>query len=404
MVQMDVLMLGWEFPPFSSGGLGTHCYNITRGLSSKGISISFMMPGCSEEMSSDKVRIVKAGKGKIIKIGVAMAPYLPSVPISFKKQSNEKTNRLYGESLFADVIKFSEAALETARDIDCDVIHCHDWMTFLAGIRIKEEKKKPLVVTVHSTEYDRTGSLCPNPWVSDIEWRGMSSADRIITVSNYMKKQIIEKYNVPGDKIDVVHNSVDAERYSGDRVKFGLDEKVVLFLGRITLQKGPDYLLRAAKKVLDHNKKVRFVFVGTGDMLPQLIEDSIHLGISNHVTFAGYQESKEQYYRMADLFVMPSVSEPFGIVALESMAAGTPVLSSKSSGVIEAARHMMSVDFWDTDKMANNILGILKYDCMRHELSGNGLREVKSMSWVDSAEKTIGVYNKAINQQINLVN
>ncbi|MFH1364895.1 MAG: glycosyltransferase family 4 protein [Candidatus Aenigmatarchaeota archaeon] len=398
---MNILMLGWEFPPFTSGGLGTHCYNITKCLSSKGINISFVIPGYEGEVDSNNVKIIKAGKGKLIKIGVSMVPYLPSVPISFKSQGNEKASRIYGESFFSDIMKFSDSAFEATKNIDCDVIHCHDWMTFLAGMKIRDEKKKPLIVTVHSTEYDRTGSLCPNPWISDIEWQGMSSADRVITVSSYMKKQLIERYSIPEDKIDVVYNSIDSEKYSRDKVSFGLDEKIVLFLGRITLQKGPDYLLKAAKKVLDYNKKVRFIFVGKGDMLPQLIEESINLGISDHVTFTGYQENIEKYYRMADLFVMPSVSEPFGIVVLESMASGIPVITSKMSGVIEVAKHVMSVDFWDVDKMASNIIGALEYDCMRHELSRNGLKEIKSMSWMGSAEKTIDVYNKTINQQIN---
>jgi glycosyltransferase involved in cell wall biosynthesis len=400
---MDVLMLGWEFPPFSSGGLGTHCYNITNALSRKGTNISFIMPGCAGEVASNDIKIIKAGKGKLVKIGVAIVPYLPSVPISVKKHGNKKTNRLYGEGFFRDVMKFSEAATEAAREIKCDIIHCHDWMTFLAGIGIKEEKGKSLVVTVHSTEYDRTGSLCPNPWISDIEWQGMNRADRIITVSNYMKKQITERYRIPAEKIDVVHNSIDADNYSNERVEFGLNEKVVLFLGRMTLQKGPDHLLKAAKKVLDHDKNVRFVFVGTGDMLPQLIEDSINMGISNNVTFTGYQDRIEKYYRMADLFVMPSVSEPFGIVALESMASGIPVIVSKNSGVIEAAKHLMSVDFWDSDKMASKILGALKYDPVRNELSNNGLKEVRSMNWLDAADKTMDVYNKVNSKQEDVV-
>lgn len=395
---MRVLMLGWEFPPFSSGGLGTHCYNITKALSSRGANVTFLMPGCSDEIDSDFVRVIRAGKSRIVKVGVAMRPYLPSLPITVSQRDDKsKGSRLYGMGFFEDVKRYTEVAAEASRDIDCDVIHCHDWMTFSAGIRIKQDKGKPLVVTVHSTEFDRTGSLCPNPFISDIEWQGMYHADRVIAVSRYMKEQIVKNYSVPEDKIEVIHNSIEPGEYSDRKLEFGLEQKVVLFLGRLTLQKGPDYFLRAAKRVMEKEKGVRFVVVGTGDMLPQLIDESINLGISNNVTFTGFRESIEEYYRMADLYVMPSVSEPFGITALEAMASGTPVILSEQSGVKEVVSHRMCVDFWDVDRLASKMIGALKYDCVRNEMRENGKREVNRMSWLDPAQETMKVYSKTLN-------
>ncbi len=394
---MKVLMLGWEFPPFSSGGLGTHCYNITKALSKRGVDVTFVMPGSSDDVHSDFVRIISAGKQKLIKVGVALKPYLPSLPITTASSSKVSNKRIYGLGFFEDIRRYTEMASQAVRDVECDMIHCHDWMTFPVGIKVKEEKKKPLVVTVHSTEFDRSGSLCPNPWISDIEWQGMYHADRVITVSRYMKSQLMERYGVPGDKIEVVYNSIDPGRYSKGKIRFGLDEKVVLFLGRLTLQKGPDYFLQAAKRVLEKQKNVRFVVVGTGDMLPQLIDLSINMGISNDVTFTGFQKEIDDYYRMADLYVMPSVSEPFGITALEAMASETPVIVSRQSGVSEVVKHRLSVDFWDVDELASKMLGVLRHECIRREMGENGHREVSRMGWLEVADRTMEVYSETMN-------
>lgn len=393
---MKVLMLGWEFPPYSSGGLGTHCFNITRALSKRDVTIKFIMPGEEKgESGSGFARIIMAGKGKIFRVGSAIRPYLPSLPIAVTRYS-KKSGKVYTGSFVEDVTKFTQFASDAAKDLDCDVIHCHDWMTFPAGIRIKEEKGKPLVLTVHSTEFDRCGRCHPNPYCSEIEWKGLYHADRIIAVSGYVKETIMEKYMIPEEKIEVVHNSIEPEEHKGDRVDFGLDEKVILYLGRLTIQKGPDHFLRAAKRVLEKDGNVRFVLVGKGEMLPQLIDESINMGINDKVTFTGFVESIGEYYRMADLYVMPSVSEPFGITTLEAMASGTPVLVSKQSGVKEVIRHKMTADFWDVDSMANKMLGVLRYPVLRDEMAMNGQRETAGMSWLDVADKTISVYGKAI--------
>ncbi len=395
---MRVLMLGWEYPPFSSGGLGTHCYNMTRSLSQKGTDITFLMPGCSDDLHSEFARIVRAGKLRLMKVGSVIRPYLPSLPISkVSVSARSDKGQVYGEGFLQEVRKYNDLAAQSAKDIECDVIHCHDWMTFPAGIRIKEEKSRPLVVTVHSTEFDRTGSLAPNPWICDIEWQGLYHADRVIAVSNYMKNMIMDKYSVPEEKIDVVYNSIEPGNYCSESREFGLGEKVVLFLGRLTLQKGPDHFLKAAKLVLEKEKCVRFVMAGTGDMLPQLIDQAISLGISDRVTFTGFVDSVEDCYRMADLYVMPSVSEPFGITALEAMASGAPVMVSRQSGVQEMVGHRLAVDFWDVESMASNMIGVLRYQSLSREMRANGLREVSRLSWADSAEQTLSVYSKTIN-------
>jgi len=387
---MRILMFGWEFPPFSSGGLGTHCYGLTKALHQKGVDVTFVMPKIGKDFKHNFIRIIHAEEGKFIEIASNLTPYMPSFDVKYSPPEG-KGGHLYGMDFFQRVGRYTQMAARAVRDEPCDVIHCHDWMTFMAGIKVKEEKHKPLVVTVHSTEFDRS-PLNPNPWITHVEWQGMYAADRIITVSEYMKRRLVEKYSVPEAKITVVYNAVDAEALRGPKVRFGLDEKVVLFLGRMTMQKGPDYFLRAARKVVDKEKGTRFVMVGTGHMLPELINQSIQLGLSDKVLFTGYADSVEEYYRMADVYVMPSVSEPFGIAALEAMAAGAPVIISKQSGVSEVVRHCMKVDFWDIDEMANKIIGILRYKQLKYEMERNGTMEAGRINWLSTAEKTAAVY------------
>ncbi len=395
---MKVLMFGWEFPPFSSGGLGTHCYGLTKGLHSRGVKTVFVMPNTAEKITSDFAKIIQAGRNKFIEITSFLTPYLTSqvsgYEIGESPGSGEK--KVYGRDLshlVNEVKRFTELAMESLKNEECDVIHCHDWMTFPAGIRAKKEMGRPLVVTVHSTEFDRC-PLAPNQDITHIEWEGMFNADKIITVSKYQKMRLVERYGVPEEKIEVVYNAVDSGCYGKKCKKFGLGERVVLFLGRVTVQKGPDYFLHAAKKVLEKEKNVRFVVVGKGDMLHELIRKSVHLGISDNVFFTGYVDSVDEYYTMADLYVMPSVSEPFGITALEAASAGTPVIVSKSSGVSEVINHCMRVDFWDVDSLANKIIGVLRHDCVRKEMGKNALEEARRFSWKTVAEKTMDIYSK----------
>jgi glycogen(starch) synthase len=390
---MRILMFGWEFPPFSSGGLGTHCYGLTKALHDQGHEITFVMPSTDSDIKPGFLKIIQAGRDKLIKIGSWLAPYKPSL-LGIKGKGGKEA---YGWNFFQEVQRYTTLAVEAIKDEVFDVIHCHDWMTFPAGIKAKEMTKKPLVVTVHSTEHDRTANLSLNSWISHVEWDGMFHADRVITVSNYMRERIFERYNVPKEKIDVVYNAVDADNYSNEKISVNLDNRLVLFLGRVTIQKGPDYFLEAAYRVLKKRKDVTFVVAGKGDMLPQMINKSIRMGISDNVVFTGFVPSIEKYYRSADLYVMPSVSEPFGITALEAMACGTPVIVSKQSGVSEVVRHCMSVDFWDVDELANKILGTLEYDCLRKTMSRNGHDEAHRITWNNVARDTAEVYKKLFN-------
>ena len=304
---------------------------------------------------------------------------------------------MYGASLFEEVYKYSEVAKDIALSEDFDIIHCHDWMTFQAGINAKKIKNKPLVVHVHSTEFDRTGGNGVNQHVYDIERYGMEYADFVIAVSNFTKNKIIKHYGINPEKIGVVHNAIELKDDAVFEIK--KYEKVVLFLGRITLQKGPDYFLYAAKKVLDYDPDVKFIIVGSGDMERFIIEKAAELGISKNVLFAGFLQGNEvsKAYKMADLYVMPSVSEPFGITALESIRNGTPVLMSKQSGVSEVIKHCLKADFWDVDDIANKILAALHYKALHQTLKEHGSLEIKKFNWDEPAKKCINIYNKLIN-------
>ena len=393
---MKVLMFGWEFPPLSTGGLGTACYGLTKSLSRKGIEITFVLPYSFDFENADFVKLVSAGKVKIRKISSALKPYLSSEEYT-KSIKQNKSPKIYGSTLFDEVYRYTIAAERIAEEEDFDVIHCHDWMTFGAGIRAKRKKNKPLVLHVHSTELDRTGGHQVNQYVYDLERQGLHKADKIIAVSNFTKNEIMTHYNIPAEKIRVVHNAVDFTQYGYDE-EFNLKktDKIVLFLGRLTLQKGPDYFIYSAKKVLEHEKNVKFIVAGTGNMEASLIEKAIELGIADKVLFAGFlaQDDVERAYKMADVYVMPSVSDPFGITALEAMKNKTPIIVSKQSGVSEVVKHCLKVDFWDVNEISSKIIALLRYKSLHESLKESSYDEVKKFNWDVPAEKCIQVYNE----------
>jgi glycosyltransferase involved in cell wall biosynthesis len=365
---MKIAMIGWEYPPFKVGGLGTHCYGLTRSLADKNVSIDFYMPKTKHKLKSDKNNL------SIIEVGeVEVYPY----------------DRPYDKELsghfFESVYKYNDLLVQRVNG-KYDLIHCHDWLTMKAGIALKEKLGIPLIVTVHSTEYDRSGWLYPNEWFINIEKEGMERADRIITVSHFTKRVIVEKYGINPDKISVIHNAV---------YPIGESEKknIVLFLGRLTIQKGPEFFLRAAKKVLEQ-EDTRFVVAGSGDMLPRLISQAIKLGIANKVIFTGRltEEEVKHLYRISNVYVMPSVSEPFGITALEAISAGTPTIVSKTAGVSEVFRNCLKVDFWDTDEIANKIIALLRYDALSKTINKVSKKEIQLFTWDRVAEKTLDVY------------
>lgn len=396
---MKVLMFGWEFPPLSSGGLGTACHGLTKSMSRKGVDITFVLP-YSFDANADFMRLVSASNVKIRKIASVLQPYMSSQEYQRAVGKNQ-TPKIYGSTLFDEVHRYTLAAEKIAEEQDFDIIHCHDWMTFGAGIKAKRKKKKPLVLHVHSTELDRTGGHKVNQHVYDLERHGMNKADKVIAVSNFTKNKIMSHYGISPEKINVVHNAVDfSQHYYDENFELKKTDKVVLFLGRITLQKGPDYFVYAAKKVLEHEKNVKFIIVGSGDMEPFIIEKAAELGIADKVLFAGFlnQDDVERAYKMADVYVMPSVSEPFGITALEAMKNKTPPIVSNQSGVSEVIRHCLKIDFWDIDEMSNKIISLLRYKPLHETLKENGYFEVKKFSWDVPAQKCISIYNELISK------
>ncbi len=398
-------MFGWEFPPYSSGGLGTACQGLTKGLNNNNVSVTFVLPSAPEH-TSEHLRIISAmglSNIQIKHIDSIIRPYIgPREYTSVwtrRKQKSSTGRAIYGENLIEEVHRFAEKAKEIALFEDFDVIHCHDWMTFLAGVYAKQVSNKKLIVHVHATEFDRTGGNSVNQHVYDIEKYGMEQADLVIAVSNYTKSKIVNHYGIDPKKVQVVHNAVEfRESYEHTNFKINQDDKIVLFLGRLTLQKGPDYFIKAAKKVLEKKDNVKFIIVGSGDMEYQMIELAAELGIADKVLFAGFLSGADvdKAYKYADLYVMPSVSEPFGITPLEAMRNGTPVLISKQSGVSEVIKHCLKVDFWDIDQMANKILAVLKYEPLHHELMHQGGLEVRKFSWNEPAKQCIEIYNQIL--------
>ncbi len=376
-------MLGWEFPPLKTGGLGIHCYHITKNLHAKKHNITFFMPQTAMDVNVDFADIVQMQ-------GCTLDPY---VRINgFGDQSSENFNQ--GIDYFSQAKKYSEKAVEQASQKKFDVIHCHDWMTFEAGVKIKKKTKKSLVFTVHSTEFNRSGETYPNHKVYELERKSMHEADSIIAVSNAVKDSLVNKYGIDNKKINVIYNAVDHERFVKQQKTNKLTCPTALFLGRLTIQKGAWFFLEAAKKIIMRMPEAKFVIAGTGELFPELIQKSIDLGISKNVIFTGFVHDDliPEIYKSADVYVMPSISEPFGITALEAMTSKVPVIMSKQSGVSEVVTHCMKVDFWDTDKLADRMYGVLKYASLKKTMSCNGGLESKKFSWFDIAGQTETVY------------
>jgi len=308
-----------------------------------------------------------------------------------EEYSPTKTKSMYGGNLFSEVKRYAQKAQQIAEEQEHDIIHAHDWMTYQAGYAAKKISGKPLVLHIHATEFDRTGGNGLHPFVHQIEREGFENADKIIAVSRFTKRKLVEKYNVNPDKIEVVHNAVELTPQPVRKER----TKNVLFLGRVTLQKGPDYFISAAKRVLELRKDVTFIMAGSGDMQRSQIEKAAELGIGDKILFTGFLRGKDvdKAYQMADLYVMPSVSEPFGITPLESLNNNVPVLISKQSGVSEVLHHCLKVDFWDIDEMASKIISVLDNDILWKSLRKNGAKEVSKFSWNEPASKCVNVYD-----------
>ncbi len=398
-MSMKVLMFGWELPPYNSGGLGTACLGLTKAMATQNVEVTFVVP-YKVDVHLPHMKVIFAGMPVKIK-GVKSLLYPYVTKEGYYSALSREKSPFYGCDLMAEVRRYSMLAAEIALSEDFDVIHAHDWLSFGAGIEAKKVSGKPLVVHVHATEFDRSCDHI-NQEIYNLEKQGMEAADKIIAVSQFTKSTIVNHYGISPDKIEVVWNGINADEFrheDGENAVSVLKKggyKIVLFVGRITMQKGPDYFLLAAKKVLQFNPKVYFVIVGSGDMEQQIMQQAAFLGISDKVVFPGFLRGEElnQVYRAADLFVLPSVSEPFGITPLESIVNGTPALVSYQSGVAEALKHALKVDFWDTDEMANKILAVLDNPSLIQTLQNNGHEEIKNFTWHSAASKCLNIYQR----------
>lgn len=303
-----------------------------------------------------------------------------------------------------EVARYAIVAAQVARDLEgrFDVIHAHDWLTYFAGIAAKRVSGKPLVVHMHATEYDRSGENV-NTQVYAIEKAGMMAADRVIAVSNLTRNIIIARYGIPPEKVVTVHNAVRFSGNANEAPERGLDDKIVTFLGRITYQKGPDYFVEAAAKVLKKVPGVRFVMAGSGDMMNHVIRRVARLGIADRFHFTGFLRGDDvrRMFRLSDVYVMPSVSEPFGISPLEAMRSNVPVIISKQSGVAEVLDYALKVDYWDVDALADAIYGLIAYPALSRMFASKGLEEVTNLKWNDAAAKIKKVYETVIEEQRN---
>ncbi len=431
-------MFGWEFPPHIAGGLGTACYGMTRGLARNGVEVVFVMPRAYGDEDQRFVRVVNASdvetigtrdhefseelleKVSFIHIDSNMLPYISPEEYAAYHDEFVRSGRThewtdvwkqrytfsgkYGANLMEEVARYAMVAAQVAKDLEgqFDVIHAHDWLTYFAGIAAKRVSGKPLVVHMHATEFDRSGENI-NRRVYAIEKAGMQAADRVIAVSELTRRIVIGKYGIPAEKVVTVHNAVrfgESEEAVPERA---VKDKVVTFLGRITYQKGPDYFVEAAAKVLQRVPDVRFVMAGSGDLMNHVVRRVAQLGIADRFHFTGFLKGGEvqRMFRLSDVYVMPSVSEPFGISPLEAMRSGVPVIISRQSGVAEVLDYAIKVNYWDVDALADAIYGLLTYPALGRMFASKGLKEVTGLKWTNAAAKIKTVYETVVAEANN---
>ena len=415
-------MFGWEFPPHILGGLGTASYGLTRGMWECGdMDITFVIPKPFGDEDKSFAKIIGASQVPVAwrdvsreyvesRIVIVMNPdeYFRLRDHIYADFNYMRTNDLgciefsgrYPDNLLEEINNYSIMAGVVARTEKFDVIHSHDWLTYPAGIHAKQVTGRPLVIHVHATDYDRSrGNV--NPTVFGIERDGMLHADHIITVSNLTRQTVIEKYGIDPAKVTTVHNAVVP--LSQDLLDIQVNkpkDKIVTFLGRITMQKGPEYFVEAAAKVLKLDHNVRFVMAGSGDMMDKMIRLAAERGIADRFHFPGFQKGRQVYemLKASDVYMMPSVSEPFGISPLEAMQMGVPSIISKQSGCAEILTNVIKTDYWDIDAMADAIYSIITYPAMYNQLREDGLKEVAQITWDKAGAKVIDIYRKVLGQ------
>ncbi len=419
---MNALMFGWEFPPHILGGLGTASFGLTRGMSlQEDLNITFVIPRPWGDEDQSFLRIIGANSVPVVWKDMS-DDYLRSrladklinpeqyyhlrngIKYDFRRIGTDDLGCVefsgrYPDNLLEEIGNYEAVASVVAHSEQFDVIHSHDWLTYPAGIFAKRISGKPLVVHVHATDYDRSrGNV--NPDVYRIEKEGMDYADHIITVSDLTRKTVIEKYHQNPDKVTTVHNAVEPLEIASQLEKEERKDKVVTFLGRITMQKGPEYYVEVAHRVLANTDGVRFVMAGGGDMMNKMIDLVAQKGIADKFSFAGFLKGVEVYKMLtdSDVYVMPSVSEPFGISPLEAMQCGTPSIISKQSGCAEILDHAVKTDYWDIDAMADYIHAIVKYPAMYKSLRANGLKEIDEIRWEYAGLKVRAIYDRVVNR------
>lgn len=431
-------MFGWEFPPHIAGGQGTACYGMTRGLARNGVEVVFVMPRAYGDEDQRFVRVVNASdvetigtrdhefseelleKVSFIHIDSNMLPYISPEEYAAYHDEFVRSGRThewtdvwkqrytfsgkYGANLMEEVARYAMVAAQVAKDLEgqFDVIHAHDWLTYFAGIAAKRVSGKPLVVHMHATEFDRSGENI-NRRVYAIEKAGMQAADRVIAVSELTRRIVIGKYGIPAEKVVTVHNAVRFGESEDAVPERAVKDKVVTFLGRITYQKGPDYFVEAAAKVLQRVPDVRFVMAGSGDLMNHVVRRVAQLGIADRFHFTGFLKGGEvqRMFRLSDVYVMPSVSEPFGISPLEAMRSGVPVIISRQSGVAEVLDYAIKVNYWDVDALADAIYGLLTYPALGRMFASKGLEEVTGLKWTNAAAKIKTVYETVVAEANN---
>lgn len=402
---MRVLTFGWDFPPMKNGGLGVACFGLTRELVGKGVEVVFVLPKRQDTIGEPRFIFAdKEEKVRVRPVESSLVPYqsTDSCVESVEYDAVTGVAQPRRRTILEEVHRFAHQASIIAREEEFDLIHAHDWTSYLAGVAAKQATGKPLMLHVHATAFDQAASANVDPAMYQVESEGFAAADIIVTVSEFTKRIVVERYGVDPQKVAVVHNGCDT--YEPVRHPETLSElkaqgkKIVLYHGRITIQKGVDYFIRAARRVVDVDPNVVFVVSGWGDMTNQIIEQVGRERLSGNVIFAGalWDDDRDRMYQSADLVVMPSVSEPFGLVPLEAIQHGTPSLISKQSGVAEILTHALKVDFWDTDEMANQILATLRYGALRQQLKTHGREEINRMSWRDAAEKVAQLYQRLL--------
>lgn len=395
---MKVLMLGWELPPHNSGGLGVACHQMCKHLARTGIEIDFIVP-YQPQSQPDFMQVHGALPVTPQALAAAGGAY-DSYCYTCDTPSCEHT---LPTDLIGQQQRYTEFIEQFVVTKEFDAIHAHDWLTFKAGMRAKELTGKPLIAHVHATEFDRAGMSRGNELVHQIEYSALHMADSIIAVSQFTKDLIVARYGIPADKITVVHNAIDpsefgaldpnnAYRYLEEMKKLGY--KVVVSLGRLSLQKGITHLLAAARRVIEKNDKVLFLIVGDGESRNELIEAAANMGVAQNVIFTGFLRGKQwrDSYAIGDIFVMPSISEPFGLSALEAAGYHNAVLLSTQCGVAEVLTHAMQFDVWDTDKLANEILAVAEHDTLQNMLANNAQQEVSRLTWERAVDKFQHLY------------